>query len=62
MIRGFLTPDSSAFISGEAALPGRGGFEESAFDEAVAAAMAQPGISRVGYDLTDKPPGTTEFE
>lgn len=62
VIRGFLTPESSAFISGEAAIPGKGGFEEQALDEAFEIVLAQPGISRVGYDLTSKPPGTTEFE
>ena len=62
VIRGFLTPESSAYISGEAALPGQGGFIEEAYEEAVKAIHQKPNISRVGYDLTDKPPGTTEFE
>ncbi len=57
-IRTFKTND---FMTGDIAVPGED-FPEHIVDELVAAAMSAGGISRVVYDLTSKPPGTTEWE
>ncbi len=56
-IRTFLTND---FMTGDFALPGRDIPEEVVL-EMVANIMKIPGVSRVMYDLTSKPPGTTEW-
>jgi len=58
VIRTFLTAD---FMTGIAAIPGKHIPEEVVY--AMAEEMLQvQGISRVLYDLTSKPPGTTEWE
>lgn len=57
-IRTFITND---FMTGDIAVPGVD-FDESIVDELVEAAMSAGNISRVVYDLTSKPPGTTEWE
>ncbi|MDP1694787.1 MAG: glutamine-hydrolyzing GMP synthase [Candidatus Woesearchaeota archaeon] len=58
-IRTFITND---FMVGRPALPGRD-IPEQALDTMVDRILKEvPGISRVCYDLTSKPPGTTEWE
>lgn len=58
-LRPFITPD---FMTGDAAIPGRD-VPEAFVTEAVGRILTGvPGISRVMYDLTHKPPGTTEWE
>ena len=57
-IRPFITAD---FMTGIAAEPGRD-FPEEVLLEMVEKIEKVPGISRVVYDLTSKPPGTTEWE
>ena len=57
-IRTFITND---FMTGRAAMPGID-LPEEALDEMAAQVLAIPGIARVVYDLTSKPPGTTEWE
>eukprot|EP00053_Salpingoeca_punica_P013825 m.125252 g.125252 ORF g.125252 m.125252 type:complete len:665 (-) comp16314_c1_seq3:1229-3223(-) len=58
VIRTFLTND---FMTG---VPARPGIEMpiAALKEMVAGVLRVPGITRVMYDLTAKPPGTTEWE
>ncbi|CAH1773036.1 unnamed protein product [Owenia fusiformis] len=58
VIRTFMTAD---FMTGIAAEPGKHLTEEVVFKMADEV-MKIPGISRVLYDLTSKPPGTTEWE
>ncbi|HVV66516.1 MAG TPA: glutamine-hydrolyzing GMP synthase [Candidatus Saccharimonadales bacterium] len=57
-IRTFITND---FMTGVPALPGEG-IPQKALNEMVAEVQAIKGIARVVYDLTSKPPGTTEWE
>lgn len=58
-IRTFITND---FYTGVPAYPGRE-IPEAAIDEMAQEVLSNvPGISRVVYDLTSKPPGTTEWE
>lgn len=58
-IRTIITKD---FMTGVAALPGRD-LPEKVLQEMVDRILKEvPGISRVVYDLTSKPPGTTEWE
>lgn len=58
-IRTIITKD---FMTGVPALPGRE-LPIPALQEMVKRILAEvPGISRVAYDLTSKPPGTTEWE
>jgi len=58
VIRTFLTAD---FMTGVAAVPGKHIPEEVIFGMAEEMLTVQ-GISRILYDLTSKPPGTTEWE
>ncbi|CAD5119709.1 DgyrCDS8299 [Dimorphilus gyrociliatus] len=58
VLRPFLTND---FMTGVAAVPGRQ-IKESTVKKMVEAVKQVPGISRVLFDLTSKPPGTTEWE
>jgi GMP synthase (glutamine-hydrolysing) len=57
-IRTFITND---FMTGVPAIPGVQ-LPEKAVEEMVTRVLGVPGISRVVYDLTSKPPGTTEWE
>ena len=58
-IRTFLTND---FMTGVPAIPGKD-MPIKALSQMVKQILKQvPGISRVAYDLTSKPPGTTEWE
>lgn len=58
-IRTFITND---FMTGVPALPGKE-MPEKVLQEMVDKILKEvPGISRVCYDLTSKPPGTTEWE
>jgi GMP synthase (glutamine-hydrolysing) len=57
-IRTFITND---FMTGVPAMPGEA-MPQTALDEMVKKAQAIAGIARVAYDLTSKPPGTTEWE
>lgn len=58
-IRTFITND---FMTGVPALPGKE-MPETVLQEMVDRILTEvPGISRVCYDLTSKPPGTTEWE
>jgi len=60
VIRTFITND---FMTGVAAIPGTEYMPEEALFEMVNRIMEEVrGISRVLYDLTSKPPGTTEWE
>ena len=60
VIRTFITND---FMTGVAAIPGTEYMPLEALKEMVDRIMAEvPGIARVAYDLTSKPPGTTEWE
>ncbi|XP_050425239.1 GMP synthase [glutamine-hydrolyzing] isoform X2 [Adelges cooleyi] len=58
VIRPFITED---FMTGIPALPGKH-IPAVLVQKMMAAAQEIPGISRVLYDLTPKPPGTTEWE
>lgn len=58
VIRPFITSD---FMTGIAAVPGKH-LPEEVVNKMVQAVKTVPGISRVMYDLTSKPPGTTEWE
>lgn len=50
-------------MTGVAAIPGTEYMPLEALKEMVDRIMAEvPGIARVAYDLTSKPPGTTEHE
>jgi GMP synthase (glutamine-hydrolysing) len=57
-IRTFLTND---FMTGKPAVPGEQ-MPIEALQEIVKKLLLVPGISRVAYDLTSKPPATTEWE
>lgn len=59
VIRPFITSD---FMTGIAAVPGKHIAEETVNKMVHEIKTAVPGISRVMYDLTSKPPGTTEWE
>jgi len=58
VIRTFITED---FMTGIPAIPNRH-IPLEVFKQMVEQIEAIPGISRVLYDLTPKPPGTTEWE
>lgn len=57
-IRPFITND---FMTGVPAVPGKD-IPQKALDEIVFEVLKTRGISRVAYDLTAKPPATTEWE
>jgi len=57
-IRPFITND---FMTGVAARVGTD-IPEDVVNEMVKNVLAVPGVCRVAYDLTSKPPGTTEWE
>lgn len=58
VLRPFITHD---FMTGIPALPGKH-IPVELINKMVAEILSVPGISRVLYDLTSKPPGTTEWE
>lgn len=58
VLRPFITAD---FMTGIAAQPGKH-LPVEVVNKMVDAVKTVPGISRVLYDLTSKPPGTTEWE
>lgn len=58
-IRTFITRD---FMTGVSAIPDKDIPQEVVYEMANAIVLGVPGISRVAYDLTSKPPGTTEWE
>ncbi|CAG0881898.1 unnamed protein product [Cyprideis torosa] len=58
ILRPFITND---FMTGIAAVPGKH-IPLDVVQEMVAAIQSVPNISRVMYDMTSKPPGTTEWE
>lgn len=58
VIRTFITED---FMTGVPAIPDQQ-IPFSVFKEMADSVATVPGISRVLYDLTPKPPGTTEWE
>ncbi|XP_068234792.1 GMP synthase [glutamine-hydrolyzing] isoform X2 [Palaemon carinicauda] len=58
VLRPFITHD---FMTGIPALPGKH-ITPELVNKIVAEIHAVPGISRIMYDLTSKPPGTTEWE
>ncbi|XP_071146838.1 GMP synthase [glutamine-hydrolyzing]-like [Mytilus edulis] len=57
-IRTFITND---FMTGIPATPGQH-IDTKVLDRMVTEILTVPGLSRVMYDLTSKPPGTTEWE
>ena len=57
-IRTIITND---FMTGVPAVPGKD-IPEEALDKMVSKILEIDGISRVAYDLTSKPPATTEWE
>lgn len=59
VIRTFLTND---FMTGVPAVPGSDYMPLAVLDEAVKAVAAHGFVARVMYDMTAKPPGTTEWE
>uniref|UniRef100_A0A2H1W687 SFRICE_024019 n=1 Tax=Spodoptera frugiperda TaxID=7108 RepID=A0A2H1W687_SPOFR len=59
VLRPFITSD---FMTGIAALPGSDAMPQDVVDRMRKELMSVPGISRVLYDLTPKPPATTEWE
>ncbi|XP_037907493.1 GMP synthase [glutamine-hydrolyzing] [Hermetia illucens] len=59
VLRPFLTND---FMTGVPALPGSDTLPINILEKMVREIAAVDGISRVLYDLTPKPPGTTEWE
>lgn len=59
VIRPFISPD---FMTGIAAIPGVHINEQLVFEMAASIATGVPGVSSVLYDLSNKPPGTTEWE
>ncbi|XP_047992162.1 GMP synthase [glutamine-hydrolyzing] isoform X1 [Leguminivora glycinivorella] len=59
VLRPFVTSD---FMTGVAALPGSDAMPQDVIDRMRKELMSVPGISRVLYDLTPKPPATTEWE
>lgn len=48
-------------MTGHAARPGKD-ISEEALHEIKEQILSLPGVSRFAYDLTSKPPGTTEWE
>jgi len=58
-IRTFITND---FMTGVPAEPGTDYMPSAVLEEMVDGIICVTGISRVVYDLTSKPPGTTEWE
>ena len=58
VIRTFITQD---FMTGVPAVPGET-LSMDVLTKMVSEIKSVPGISRVLYDLTPKPPGTTEWE
>lgn len=58
-IRAFISPD---FMTGVPAIPGKDIPQEALYKMVNGIILKVPGISRVAYDLTSKPPGTTEWE
>merc|ERR1712190_489776 len=58
-IRTFITND---FMTGVPAEPGSDYMPLAVLEEMVEGIEKVPGISRIVYDLTSKPPGTTEWE
>eukprot|EP01083_Nonionella_stella_P079708 218812_1 len=58
-IRTFITND---FMTGVPAIPGKTIPEEAVVKMVDEVLKSCPGVSRVCYDLTPKPPGTTEWE
>ncbi|KAK7873744.1 hypothetical protein R5R35_013275 [Gryllus longicercus] len=58
VLRPFITHD---FMTGVPAVPGRD-IPVDVVSRMVSEVLAVPGVSRVLYDLTTKPPGTTEWE
>ncbi|CAH2043247.1 unnamed protein product, partial [Iphiclides podalirius] len=59
VLRPFITGD---FMTGVAALPGSDAMPQDVVDRMHKELMTVSGISRVLYDLTPKPPATTEWE
>ncbi|XP_045451738.1 GMP synthase [glutamine-hydrolyzing] [Melitaea cinxia] len=59
VLRPFVTSD---FMTGVAALPGSDAMPQDVLDRMCKELLSVPGISRVLYDLTPKPPATTEWE
>ncbi|XP_061379303.1 GMP synthase [glutamine-hydrolyzing] isoform X1 [Danaus plexippus] len=59
VLRPFITND---FMTGVPALPGEPAMPQDVVDRMRKELMTVPGISRVLYDLTAKPPATTEWE
>ncbi|XP_041981853.1 GMP synthase [glutamine-hydrolyzing] isoform X2 [Aricia agestis] len=59
VLRPFVTQD---FMTGTAALPGSDVMPQDVVDRMRKELQSVPGISRVLYDLTPKPPATTEWE
>ncbi|XP_063829356.1 GMP synthase [glutamine-hydrolyzing] [Ostrinia nubilalis] len=59
VLRPFLSAD---FMTGVAALPGSAAMPQDVVDRMRKELQSVPGISRVLYDLTPKPPATTEWE
>jgi GMP synthase (glutamine-hydrolysing) len=59
VIRTFITND---FMTGVPAVPGQDISLSDTVQMTNAVATADPAIARVMYDLTSKPPGTTEWE
>lgn len=57
-IRAFITND---FMTGVPALPDKD-LPGRALTDMVSGILGLPGVSRVAYDITSKPPGTTEWE
>lgn len=57
-LRPFITDD---FMTGEFAVPGKD-IPLEVVNKMVAEIMAVDGVTRVLYDITSKPPGTTEWE
>ena len=57
-IRTFVT---RKFMTGRAAVPGKH-IPMDCLEQMVKRILKVPGVSRVAYDLTGKPPGTTEWE
>ncbi|CBY10914.1 unnamed protein product [Oikopleura dioica] len=58
VIRPFISSD---FMTGRAAIPGED-ISEECINEMEKEICEVPGITRLLYDLTSKPPGTTEWE
>lgn len=58
MIRTLITND---FMTGHVAKPGSD-LPEAVLETMVQRLLQVPGIARVAYDLTPKPPATTEWE